>query len=100
MTKATLIRTTFNWGWLTGLEVQFSIIKVGTWQHSGRHVLHLHLKAVRRRLAFRKLGEGFESPPPEWHTYFNMATPTPTRSHVQIVPLPEASIFKPPQTPI
>jgi hypothetical protein len=32
--KSTLIRT-FNWGWLTDLEVQ-SIIKVGAWQHPGR----------------------------------------------------------------
>jgi hypothetical protein len=31
MTKATLIRTTFNWGWLAGSEVQFIIIKVGAW---------------------------------------------------------------------
>jgi hypothetical protein len=32
MTKATLIRTTFNWGWLTGSEVQSSIIKCpGPW---------------------------------------------------------------------
>jgi hypothetical protein len=30
MTKASLIRTTFNWGWLTGSEVQSIIIKVGT----------------------------------------------------------------------
>ena len=42
ITKANLIRTTFNWGCLTGLEVQFIIIKfiiikVGTWQHPGRH---------------------------------------------------------------
>jgi hypothetical protein len=37
MTKASLIRTTFNWGWLTVLEVQFTIIKAGTWQHPGRH---------------------------------------------------------------
>jgi hypothetical protein len=38
MTKATLIiRTTFNWGWLTGSEVQSIIIKAGAWQHSGRH---------------------------------------------------------------
>ena len=35
MTKATLIRTTFNWVWLTGSEIQ-SIIKTGTWQHPGR----------------------------------------------------------------
>jgi hypothetical protein len=37
MAKPTLIRTTFNWGWLTGSEVQFIIIKEGTWQHPGRH---------------------------------------------------------------
>jgi hypothetical protein len=37
MTKATLTRITFNWGWLTGSEVQSIIIKVGTWQHPGRH---------------------------------------------------------------
>jgi hypothetical protein len=37
MTNATLIRTTFNWGWLTGSEVQFIIIDVETWQHPGRH---------------------------------------------------------------
>jgi hypothetical protein len=36
MTKAILIRTTFNWGWLTGLEVQSIIIKVRAWQHPGR----------------------------------------------------------------
>jgi hypothetical protein len=37
MTKATPIRTTFNWGRLTGTEVQSIIIKAGTWQHPGRH---------------------------------------------------------------
>jgi hypothetical protein len=37
MTKATLIRTTFNWGWLTGSEIQSLIIKVGRWQLLGRH---------------------------------------------------------------
>jgi hypothetical protein len=37
MTEATLIRTTFNWGWLTSSEVQSIIIKVGAWQHPGRH---------------------------------------------------------------
>ena len=36
MSKATLIRTTLNWGWLTGSEVQSTIIKVGAWQHPGR----------------------------------------------------------------
>jgi hypothetical protein len=37
MTKATLIRTTFNWSWLIGSEAQSIIIKVETWQHPGRH---------------------------------------------------------------
>jgi hypothetical protein len=37
MTKATLIRTTFKCGWLTGSEGQSIIIKVGTRQHPGRH---------------------------------------------------------------
>jgi hypothetical protein len=60
MTKATLLRTIFNWGWLTGSEVQSIIIKVGAWQHPGMvwaelRVLHLHLKAARR-LASRQLG--------------------------------------------
>jgi hypothetical protein len=37
MTKASLIKkTTFNWGWLTGSEVQSIIIKVGAWQYPGR----------------------------------------------------------------
>jgi len=37
MTKTTLIRTTINWGWLTGSEVQSIIIKAGAWQHPDRH---------------------------------------------------------------
>jgi hypothetical protein len=32
MTKATLVRTTFNWGWLIGSDVQSIIIKVKAWQ--------------------------------------------------------------------
>jgi hypothetical protein len=36
MTKATFIRTTFNWGWLTGSEVLSIKIKAGAWQHPGR----------------------------------------------------------------
>ena len=35
--KASLIRKTFNWAWLTGSEVRAIIIKVGTWQNPGRH---------------------------------------------------------------
>jgi hypothetical protein len=37
MTKATLIRATFNWGWLTGFEVQPIISRVGAWLYVGKH---------------------------------------------------------------
>jgi hypothetical protein len=37
MTKATLIRTIFNWGWLIGLEVQSIIIIATRWQHLDSH---------------------------------------------------------------
>jgi hypothetical protein len=37
MTKATRTRTSFIYVWLTGSEVQSIIIKVGAWQHPGRH---------------------------------------------------------------
>jgi hypothetical protein len=37
MTKATLVRTMFNWGWLTDSKVQSIIINLGAWQHAGRH---------------------------------------------------------------
>jgi hypothetical protein len=54
MTKATLIRTAFNWGWLTCSEVQSIIIKVehgsiqaGMVQKELR-VLHPYLKAANR----------------------------------------------------
>ena len=32
-----LIKTTFNWAWLTDSEVQSIVIKVRAWQHLGRH---------------------------------------------------------------
>jgi hypothetical protein len=37
MTNATLIMATFNWGWLTGSEVQSIIIKAGAWPYPGKH---------------------------------------------------------------
>ena len=37
MTKATLIMTTFNWGWLIGSEVHSIITKVKTWQYTHRY---------------------------------------------------------------
>jgi hypothetical protein len=61
MTKATLIRTTYNWSWLTGSEVQSIIIKEGTWQHLGRHGARgaessTSTSAVSGILISRKLG--------------------------------------------
>jgi hypothetical protein len=55
MTKATLIKTRFNWRWLTGSEVQSIIIKAGMVQEELR-VLPLHLKAASRILATWQLG--------------------------------------------
>jgi hypothetical protein len=37
MTKAALIKTTYNWGSLKGSEVQSIIIKAGAWQQPERH---------------------------------------------------------------
>jgi hypothetical protein len=37
MNKASLISTMFNWGWLTGSEVQSIIIKAVPWQCPDRH---------------------------------------------------------------
>jgi hypothetical protein len=63
MTKATLIRTAFNWSWLTapirGLAHYHqggnSIIWAIMVQEELR-VLHLHLKAASRILSSRQLG--------------------------------------------
>jgi hypothetical protein len=73
MTKATLTRTTFNWAWVTGSEVQPSSLK---WGHANvqagmmqkkLRVLHLHLKATyyRRSLSPTWLGGGSQSPCPQ-----------------------------------
>jgi hypothetical protein len=37
MTKTNLKRTTFNWGWLTGSEVQSILIKTRACHYQGRH---------------------------------------------------------------
>jgi hypothetical protein len=64
MTKATRIRTKFNWGWFTGSEIQSIIIKArehgsiqaGMMLEKELRILYLHLKASRRRLSSRQLG--------------------------------------------
>ena len=64
-----------------------SSIQAGMVQEELR-VLHLHLKASSRILAFRYLGLGEKA-----HTHSD--TPTPTRPYLLIVPPPLPSIFKP-----
>jgi hypothetical protein len=84
MANSTLI--TFNWGWLTGSEDQFIIIKVGMVQEELK-VLHLQLEAARKILTSRNLGGEFLNT----HTHsdtpiFNKATPcnnaTPWAKHL------------------
>ena len=66
MTKATLKRTTFNWVWFTGSEVQSIVIKVGAGQ-AGQvqagvvqelRVLLLYLEASSKILTSKQLGQG------------------------------------------
>jgi hypothetical protein len=87
ITKATLIRTTFNWGCLqvqrfipVSSRWEYGSIQAGMVQEKLR-VVHLHLKAASRILASRQLGWGFEA---QTHN----DTPTPTGPHLLIVPLP------------
>jgi hypothetical protein len=90
----------YNWATFNrGLVYTF---RSSIYCHGGKHnwvqagivqeklrVLHLVLKANRKRLASRQLG-GSQSPP---HT----DTLPPTRPHLLIIPFPGPSIFKPPQ---
>jgi len=92
MTKATLIRTTFNWGW----QVQKFSSLSSRWEHGSiqaglvqekLRVLHVYLKADSRILP-GSWDEGLKA-----HTH--SGTPTPTRPHLLIAPLPAPSIYKP-----
>jgi hypothetical protein len=90
MTKASLVKTTFNWGWLTGSEVQSIIIKMGTWQHTGRHGAETESSTSSSGVLLltpRQLGWEYLSPSPLWHTHSNKATPlnsaTPWAAHIQ-----------------
>jgi hypothetical protein len=54
MTRATLQRITFNWGWPTVSEVQFIIIMARSMANlvlEEPRVLHLDPQAARRRLS-------------------------------------------------
>ena len=112
MTKTTLIRTIFNWDWLTGSEVLSIIIKVGAWQLPGRLCVWRSecstscSKGKQENSGFQKakmrvLNTTSSMTPflQQGHTYSNKATPIPTGPNLLIVPLPTSIIFKPSQTP-
>jgi len=89
----------FNRGWLTGSEVQFIIIKVGSvvvgmlawdWGSSWEFCNLFQ----RGRLPSSHLGGGLPSPSLLWHTSFNKATHTLTRPHLLILTLPGPTILK------
>ena len=86
-----------------GLQVQRFSPLPSRWEHGSvqasmvqdeLRVLQLHLKAGSR-LAPMRLGGGAHFPFPQWHTSSSRATPTPTRLHLLIVPLPGPSLLKP-----
>ena len=102
MTKATLIKKNIS------LELAYRIRGLVSFHHGGNHssvqavmaleklrVLRLVPKGNRIKLFCRQLGGGSQSPPPQWHTSPNKATPAPTSPYLLIVPLPGPSIFKP-----
>jgi hypothetical protein len=98
MTKATLIRTTFNWGWLTVSEVQSIIIVVRTWRHTDRHGAGgaqsstSESKGSQEEVLFctgwSLSTRRPQSPTTQWCTLSNKATPPLIRPHLLIVPLP------------
>ena len=89
-----LIRTIFNWGGHTGSEIQSIISR----QKHGRvwagmmleelRVLHLHVKATSRILAYRKLGWGLKNIPTVTHLLHQDTPPnrvTPWTKHIQTI---------------
>jgi hypothetical protein len=93
MVKTTLTKTPFNWGWLTGSEVQSIIIKAGAWQHPGRHGAG-GAKSSTSSSKGKQEKTGFQTARTSVLTALTHSdTPTPTR--LQIVPLPWPNIFKP-----
>jgi hypothetical protein len=95
MTKATLISTTFNWGWLTGSEVQSIIIKKGAYITASRQAW------CRRSWDFyifiwRLLAECWfpGSCDKGLKAYTHSDTPSPTRPELLIVPVPGPGIYK------
>jgi hypothetical protein len=102
MSKATLVITTFNWGWFTGSEVQSIIIKAKTWQHRGRHGTGgaesstFSSESCYQNTGFQVARMKVLKPTPTMthflqhhHTYSNRAIPsysaTPCAEHIQTI---------------
>ena len=97
VTEATLIRTTFNWGWLTPTEVQSIIIKVGTWQHPGWHGAGGSESSTSCSKG-KQEKTGFQSARMRLlKLTAHSDTPIPTKPYLLILPLPGSSIYKPSQ---
>jgi hypothetical protein len=92
---------TFNWGCLTGSEVQSIIIQEGTWQHPGRHGAGGAESSTSSSEGCYKT-TGFQA------ARIRVLKPIPTVTHLLqqgytyskglhllIVPLPGPSIYKP-----
>jgi len=107
MTKAALIRTTFNWGWPTSSEVQSIIIKAGTWQHPARQGAGRAESSTAssegcwQNTGFQAARMRVLKPTPtgihllqQGHTHSNKATPsnsaTPWAEHIQTITLRNA----------
>jgi hypothetical protein len=102
MTKATPIRTIFNWGWLTGSEVQSIIIKAGVWQHAGwAESSTSSSEGCEQNTDFQAAGVKFLSPCPQWHTYFNKATPSSNATPWQTITFTlHPAHYRPPGQPL
>jgi hypothetical protein len=97
MTKATLIRTTFSWGWLTGSEVQ----PLSSWWKHGSIQACNGVGGAESSTSWQtgedwlpsSLDEGLKAHTHKWHNYFNRATPpnsaTPWAKHIQTITLLE-----------
>jgi hypothetical protein len=77
MSKATLIKTTINWGWLSDSEIQSIIIKMRVWQHPGRHGAGGAESSISCSKG-NKEKTGFQA---GLKTHTHSGTPTPTRQY-------------------
>jgi hypothetical protein len=96
ITKSTLIRTILNWGWLTSsevLSVHYHQGKATSRQAWCRQSWEFYIFIWR--LIVKDWFPGSQEEGIKAHAHSDPLTPT--RPHLQIVPLPGPSIYKPSQ---